>query len=238
MVQNGQITLYKLPISHYAYRVVLALEEAGATYTSYDVDIHGNYAWFKAIVNPAGQVPALTYGGPKTAPGEPSPESAKVAESLVILEFIADLFPERGLMPADPVGRARVRSFIAFFETTFIRDSWNPVFHEGESPTKLVGVLEVLQSRLPETGYVVGEWSIADAAAAPFLALLPILLEHEIGKYPLGQGTLALAAINDPRLARVRRYIADLKNRASFKKVWDEDVQLLGWKNYPRAQRT
>ena len=168
------------------------------------------------------QVPALTYGGPQTAPDEPSTESAKVSESLVILEFIADLFPERGLMPADAVGRARVRSFITFFETTFIRDNWDPVFHKGESPAKLVDALEALQSRLPETGYAVGTWSIADAAAAPFLALLPMLLEHEIGKYPLGQGTLALAAINDPRLSRVRKYIADLKNRASFRKVWDE----------------
>ena len=57
------------------------------------------------------QIPAITYGGPKGKPDEPSPESFKLRESLVILEFLADLFPEAGLLPTDPVLRAKARLF-------------------------------------------------------------------------------------------------------------------------------
>ena len=39
----------------------------------------------------------MTYGGPRIDPTNPSPESFKLAESLVLLEFIADLFPSANL---------------------------------------------------------------------------------------------------------------------------------------------
>ena len=63
------------------------------------------------------QVPALVYGSPKSDPENPSAESAKITESLVILEFIADLYPDSGLLPKDPVERARVRFFIDALST-------------------------------------------------------------------------------------------------------------------------
>ncbi|KAH9051938.1 hypothetical protein EDB87DRAFT_1582053, partial [Lactarius vividus] len=43
----------------------------------------------------ARMVPALVYGSPKSDPENPSPGSAKIAESLVLLEFVADLYPTR-----------------------------------------------------------------------------------------------------------------------------------------------
>ena len=46
------------------------------------------------------------FGSPKSDPEHPSPESEKIAESLVMLEFVADLYPETGLLPKDPVQRA------------------------------------------------------------------------------------------------------------------------------------
>jgi len=66
------------------------------------------------------QVPAMTYGGPKVNPTDPSPESFKISESLILLEFIADLFPSTNLYPNDPVQRAQIRFFIDTLSTKFV----------------------------------------------------------------------------------------------------------------------
>lgn len=57
------------------------------------------------------QVPVITYGGPNVPPEEPSPLSFKLAESLVILGFLADLFPNSRLLPPpfNPTARAVLR---------------------------------------------------------------------------------------------------------------------------------
>ncbi|KAH7909602.1 hypothetical protein BJ138DRAFT_1154831 [Hygrophoropsis aurantiaca] len=48
------------------------------------------------------QIPAIAYGGPDVPPETPSPDSTKLAESLVLVEFVADLFPQSGILPTDP----------------------------------------------------------------------------------------------------------------------------------------
>lgn len=63
-------------------------------------------------MNPVGKVPTLTYGGPSVNPEDPSPLSAKITESNVILEFLADLYPDSGLLLKDPVLPAKVRFFV------------------------------------------------------------------------------------------------------------------------------
>ena len=98
---------------------------------------------------------------------QPSPESVKIAESLVLVEFIADLFPASNLLPADPVARARVRHSIQTFDTTFI-SAFEAVIYAGASPDKVVAALDAFQKRLPETGFATGEWALADVAAAPW----------------------------------------------------------------------
>lgn len=92
----------------------------------------------------------------------------------------------------------------------------------GKSPTLVVDVLRTLQSRLPEEGFAVGEWSIADIAAAPFLARFVMLLENDLGKYPVGEGKKAFEALKQPEFGRIMRYLDDLKARPSFKATYDE----------------
>ena len=58
------------------------------------------------------QVPAFTYGGPVVPPDQPSNESAKLWESNVLIEFIADLCPAAGLLPSDPAVRAHARLLV------------------------------------------------------------------------------------------------------------------------------
>ena len=77
------------------------------------------------------KVPAIAYGGPPVPPDQPSPESAKIAESLVLLDFVADLFPDSHLLPKDPVQRARARFFIDTVSTKFV-PAWIGLLARGE----------------------------------------------------------------------------------------------------------
>ncbi|KAG6880625.1 hypothetical protein C0995_005370, partial [Termitomyces sp. Mi166 len=103
----SQLTLYTAKTCPYAHRVELALEESGLQYTSFEIDLQNKPEWYAPRVNPVSKVPAITYGGPIVPPDNPSPESTKLAESLVLLEFIADLSKPGNLLPTDPVLRAK-----------------------------------------------------------------------------------------------------------------------------------
>lgn len=76
--------------------------------------------WYERVHSHDIQVPAIAYGGPKVDPTNPSPESVKIAESLILLEFIADLFPSANLYTNNPVERAQIRSFIDRFSNQFL----------------------------------------------------------------------------------------------------------------------
>lgn len=67
-----------------------------------------------------------------------------------------------------------------------------------------------------------GDWSIADVAAVPFLARIKLLLENDLGRYPAGEGLKAMEELKKPKFARLMKYIEDAKNRPSFKATWNE----------------
>jgi glutathione S-transferase len=72
-------------------------------------------------------VPAIAPGGPKVDPTNTSPEPVKIAESLILLEFIADLFPSANMYTNNPVERAQIR----FFIDTFLNNFVNPWFRSS-----------------------------------------------------------------------------------------------------------
>ena len=78
-------------------RCVWALEEAGATYDYVRVWMmkgEGLAPWFKAV-NPAGKIPVLEDG------------DLTLTESAAIVHYIAEKFPQSGLLPADLRSRCR-----------------------------------------------------------------------------------------------------------------------------------
>ena len=141
----------------------------------------------------------------------------KLNESLVLVEFIADLFPESGILPKDPVLRAKVRLFIDAVSNKFSPAN-AAVVYQGEDPEKLVAALEQIQSLLPKEGFAIGEFSAADIAIVPFLGRLKLLLENDLGGYPggKGEGARILKLLQQPKLARFQQYWADLEARPSF----------------------
>jgi glutathione S-transferase len=63
--------------------VEICLAQAKADYKKYEVDLTSKPRpeWYTKHINPTGQAPAMTYGGPDVPLDQPSPESAKLRES-------------------------------------------------------------------------------------------------------------------------------------------------------------
>ncbi|KLO05880.1 glutathione S-transferase [Schizopora paradoxa] len=222
---SKQLTLYTARSCPYAQRVEIALAEVGANFTRFEVDLQNKPVWYAPQVNPASKVPAAAYGGPEVPPDQPSPESVKIAESLVLLEFVADLHPESPLLPKDPVQRAKARFFIDAISK--IPSSWHAFMSRGESPDALIGSLESIQNLLSEgKEFAVGdEFTTADAAIAPFLARIATTLGNDIGVFAEGEGKKVYEAIwKSPKFVKLQKYYENVTARESFQKTWNEQL--------------
>jgi maleylacetoacetate isomerase len=94
------VVLYGFWRSLAAYRVRIALNAKGVAYTETDVDLlkgEQNSPAFHALT-PENAVPLLDHDG------------LRITQSLAIMEYIEETWPQAPLMPTDRAGRARVRS--------------------------------------------------------------------------------------------------------------------------------
>ncbi|TFK81623.1 thioredoxin-like protein [Polyporus arcularius HHB13444] len=221
MPATKRLTLYNSVDSPYPHRVRLALEEAGAKYDIIWINLLSKPEWYKKVYSHA-KVPFLVYGGPALHEGEvPSPEAETISESMVILEFLVDLFPEAHLLPTEPVQRAKARFFIKTTEEKFCKVFFSFIFLGGEVDSMLAAV-EEMQALLPDAGFAVGRWSIADAAFVPFLLRLDRSLRNNVGVFAAGVAKKTLNALYEPKFSRIRRYLEDNLARDSMIKTWNE----------------
>ncbi|KAG1717456.1 hypothetical protein EDB19DRAFT_1922904 [Suillus lakei] len=169
---SEQLTLYLHKASPYSEKIELALAEANAPHKACQIDLLNKPEWFADKVNSVGKVPVVTYGGPNVDPDDPSPLSVKIAG----IEY-------SGLLPKDPVLRAKVRFFVNAV-TKHIEEPCT-AFVQGREPydNALKGI-EFIQ-RLLEEGrdFAVGDhYTIADACISPLLARLKIVTETDLGR--------------------------------------------------------
>ncbi|KAG2129543.1 glutathione S-transferase [Suillus cothurnatus] len=203
---SEQLTLYLHKLSPHSRKIQLALTEIDAPYKGYHVDLSNKPEWFTSIVNPVGEVPTLTYGGPSVNPEDPSPLSAKITESNVILEFLADLYPDSGLLLKDPVLRAKVRFFV------------DATTKHVENPLYDFGLLE-------EGGdFAVGDrYPIADACISPHLAMLKTVTENDLGKFRVGMGLKLGEELKGPKFTKFTKYVNQMLERPSLRETYDEE---------------
>jgi glutathione S-transferase len=169
-------------------------------------------------------VPAIAYGGPETSPDAPSDESIKLAESAVLVELVADLYPEAKLMPSSPIERAQARFFVEFIGCKLLPAFFAFVF-KGAVGDPLKNVLDTIQQRLPRNSVFFGgdKPNIADISIAPFLARIRLQLKHDLGTFAEGEGLKLYEEVFEGEEFRVlREYSNALFARESFKKTFDE----------------
>ena len=171
-------------------------------------------------------MPAIAYGGPDVPPDQPSPESTKLAESLVLLQFFADLAPESNLLPQDPLDKAKIR----FFLDTFSNKIQPPLskWALGTSTySAFFEALDAIQDQLPpvEQGKYLfgGNFTLADIAVAPFLGRLVLVqLKHGFGKFDKEEAKRGWELFQGPNYGRLRQYIDDITARPSWQATFDE----------------
>lgn len=171
--------LWHSPSCPYCQRVRIALAEKGLQVAERPVDLAARPPELLAL-HPSGGVPVLV------AEGTPIPESG------VILQYLEERAPERPILPAGPLGRARAR--LLYERITAGLGPHLPKALRGNPEEQeragaaIRAALAALEQEATDEGQLAGEFSIADIALAPFVARLPAALRP--------------AALGLPRLAR------------------------------------
>ncbi|MBI1405625.1 MAG: glutathione S-transferase family protein [Caulobacter sp.] len=108
------IELLEHPLSPYAQKVKIALDEKGVAYQVRMPEAIGSGQMSDAfrLANPRGEVPVLFV------------DQQAIFDSTIILEFIEDRFPEPALLPASPADRARVRMIEELCDTHYEAITW------------------------------------------------------------------------------------------------------------------
>lgn len=124
------------------------------------------------------------FGAHRTVPAVRTPEGGMLTESIAIAWHLAETFPDRGLLPADPVARAEALSAMAEMHSGFtalrsacpmnLRTAWAD-FDASEAVLADVARVEQISTRaLSRSGgpFLYGAFSMVDAYYAPVVTRL------------------------------------------------------------------
>ena len=193
-------------ISNYHNKVLIALLEKGVAYEE-DCTIKPSQKAEYLALSPMGKVPYLEVGG------------TRLSESAVILEYLEDAYPQKPLLPKDPLARAKVRELVTVIELHLelvARRLYSGVFFGGtvSDGTKksveqdLAKGIRALQALAKFDPFIAGkDLTLADCAAAVHLPLVSLSTKLAYGRDFL-EG-----------IAQVKPYLKMLGERPSVAKV-------------------
>ena len=168
--------LHDAPVSSNALKVRFLLEELGLAYERREVPLSRPRPDWHVAVNPIGGIPTLIDG------------SLVLSESNTILRYLAGIEGRDDLYPREPAARARVDQLLDRFSLTF-----RPAFFKVEAEAlgfvagtgfdgrprdpeaarraaaEVAPTLSIMEGLLPDEGYALGAFSIADCSLAPAL---------------------------------------------------------------------
>jgi len=175
------IRLCGFRISNYHNKVRIALLEKGVAFEE-DENVRPSQKDEYVAKSPMGKVPYLEVDG------------VRLRESSVILEYLEEAFPQKPLLPRDPIERARVRELVIFIELHLelaVRRLYGGLFFGGsfsdetrqqveKDTAKGVRALKAVAKFDP---YIAGkELSIADCAAFVHLPLVTLVTKTAFGR--------------------------------------------------------
>jgi glutathione S-transferase len=159
--------------SSWSMRPWIALKAAGIAFDETLIPIYVPGSKEKILaVSPAGKVPVLIDG------------DVHVWESLAILDYLAERFPQAGLWPADQAARAHARAISAEMHAGFVplrrhcpMNMWRPVKQRDLPPDVLANVQRIdalwtdCRRRFGTGGpFLFGAFGAADAMYAPIVS--------------------------------------------------------------------
>src|SRR3989442_464725 len=162
------LTLYDADRCPYCARVRIVLAEKGVEYEDVQIDLSDRPAWLYEK-NPLGKVPVL------------EEHAFVLPESVVIMEYLEERYPEPPLLPVDAAARAIVRLQIERFDTA-LGDAYY-AFRRGEEGAAegLERCLSFLERGLPAWPF---DYGLADIAYVPWLIRLRDLVGVDLEPYP------------------------------------------------------
>ncbi len=188
-----------------AYRVRIALELKGLSYTSVPVHLlrgggEQHTANFTTL-NPSKLVPVLVDG------------DAALTQSLAIIEYLNELHPTPPLLPADPAARARVRALAQTIACDI-------------HPLNNLRVLQYLETRLGATSAARGEW-YAHWVGVGFAALESLLSANpDTGPYCHGSTPTLADCCLVPQLYNAERFSVPLEAYPTIRRIGEACRQL------------
>ncbi len=167
------LTLYFSPMAC-SLATRIALYEAGAQAAYINVDtkakrtVEGDDYW---QVAPMGQVPVLRMD-----------DGELLTENTAVLQYVAEQYPQAGLLPEDRHQRAKLRQWLGFIGTELHKALFVPLLDPKAAPDvktyardKAALRMGLLQKHLEQPGqqYLLESFSIADAYLATILNWAP-----------------------------------------------------------------
>lgn len=166
-----QLELISHKLCPYVQRARIVLAEKNIPHDIHFIDLADKPAWFHEI-SPLGKVPVLLVDG------SPLFESAVIAEYLD--EISREAMQQGGMLPSDPLRRARSRAWIAFASSTL--DAVASLYRAPEvtsferAASTLRDRFTRLERELAEGPYFNGLYfSLADAAFAPIFRYFDVI---------------------------------------------------------------
>ena len=206
MTSPVRLKLFTHPVSIFPLRVKIALHEKGVPFDEVQTELGADAKPHFAERNPFRQVPVLDDDG------------FVVAESMAILEYLDDKWPQPSLVAGDVEARATMRKLMCW-STDYLVAPWKlwlaPRLGDGVLPWTPESVeqgrlgicthLDVMQQQLGDREWLVGDYSLADICYAPFLlALDPVGLGEEVDARPQVRAWLNRLRARDAVVAALR----------------------------------
>ena len=165
--------LYGADICPFVHRVRLALHLKNLDFVYHAIDLANKPDWYHEVL-PSGKVPLLEDG------------EFRIWESMIILEYLEESYPEPALYPGSPGEKAMVRLEMEQFSGKFIGGFYGVLrAQESAKRDEMVGemtsLLEDWSDKVPTDGFFGGaDPGLFDIAIYPWFNRWPVL-EHYRG---------------------------------------------------------